>query len=94
MTAQTIALKAKDGTKLTLKKAWQWFNGKKSFISIVGLGACQLGLVKNNVNPDILEAVNFGFTVIGGIGVIHRDWKSDKSIIKRVGDSINKGLKK
>jgi ribosomal protein L30E len=75
-------------------KAGRWFNGKKSAISIIGLGACQLAVVKNNVDPDVLEAMNFGFTILGGVGIIHRDLKSDKSIIRKVNDSINKNIKK
>lgn len=78
--------------KTALKKAWNWFNGKKSTISIIGLGVCGLGIMRNNVNPDVLEAMTLGFTIIGGVGVIHRDIKSDKSVIKKVQSNINKSL--
>ena len=77
-----------------IKKIWNWFNGKKSAIGVIGLSVCQLGLISKNVDPDILEAFKLGFSIIGGVGIIHKDLKSDNSIVKRVNQSINKSVQK
>jgi len=78
----------------TVKRIWKWLSGKKSAIGIVGLSFCQLGLIKNNINPGVLEILNLLFTIMGGAGVIHRDWKSDNSVLKRVNKSINQSVQK
>lgn len=78
----------------TIKKIWKWFNGKKSAIGVIGLSVCQLGLVSKNMNPDVLEVFKLGFTIIGGVGIIHKDLKSGDSVIKKVNNSINQSIQK
>lgn len=72
-----------------MKKFFKWINGKKRSISVIGLSALQLGLVKENVSIDIIEVLRLIFIAIGGVGVAHADMKSKKSLIKRITKKSN-----
>lgn len=80
--------------KTRLKKLWEWFNGKKTSIGVIGLSICSLNITEKNIDVDTLELLKLIFSLIGGIGIAHRDMKSDKSIIKRINKNIANSVKK
>ena len=73
-----------------VKKILKWFNGKKTVIGYIGMTACNLALIKNNINPDALEFMQWGFGIMGGVGVAHKINKS--SIQKKLQKNINQNI--
>lgn len=61
-----------------MKKFIKWINGKKRSISVIGLSAIQLAVVKENISPDIFEILQWIFITLGGVGITHAQMKKIK----------------
>lgn len=61
----------------TVKKFWNWFSGKKTVIGYIGVQVLSFGFVHNHISPDALEMMQWGFGIMGGVGVMHKVSKSE-----------------
>lgn len=74
-----------------LRKAWKWFSGKKTAIGYIGVQFLSMGWAQNHIAPDALELMQWGFGIMGGVGVAHKLGKSE--INKKIMLNLNKNKK-
>ncbi len=59
-----------------MKKFFDYINGNKTLICATILYALTLGIVQDNIHPDILKFVEYLFMTLGGAALIHKGKKA------------------